>query len=472
MVALLLAPAVGALGPALDDATDDVVPAGAQTVPDADCAVPRVDDKCETWTAGGTLSAWAELIASPDGQRVYTERPAAYDAQTGEHLWTGSYDGDAEWAGGIAGLDLGPDGEVLVNTATGADANGTRVYRTTAWNATSGERLWAAPLDVEGRSNGLSIGPDGDRVYVTGNGGTVAYDLATGQRVWLVGSGESAGAAWNGGGFDIFAGPDGDRVYVGVEAGDGHRGVGLNASTGDHLWTAVVPDTQIAQLYSVSLSPDGETLVLGMGSYTRAGYVAVIDTGQGTVRWDAHMGGTVGTSGVIPWTTTVGPDSGTVYAAASPRGSGVSTADSFVIAFDAPTGDVDWIHRKPGPHMFGNEQTSLGVAPDGQRVYVASGSYYTGHWRLRSDLTTEALDGDTGASIWQATYNADPTYTGGAHWPAGVAVSPDGSRVYSSLSDAYGYVSSYVSGEQPPGVLAYDTAGPDTQPPSGTGGSS
>jgi len=72
-------------------------------------------------------------------------------------------------------------------------------YATIAYDAASGDRLWVARYDGPGHTNdsayGLAVSPDGTRLYVTGGSATianhsddyatVAYDTATGKRLWV-----------------------------------------------------------------------------------------------------------------------------------------------------------------------------------------------------------------------------------------------------------------------------------------------
>lgn len=443
-------------------------PMPTATDADPECAVLGVDDKCERWTKPAQIESWPDLVVSPDSERVFTEEPAAYDAQTGELLWAveghGRYD---SWD-----LAISPNGDALM--LAGDDS-------TKAFDGTTGELLWAHE-DPPGRPQGISVGPDSERVYVTGNKGTAAYDMATGALAWFVDADATSGDESFGGGHSIHVSPHGDSVYVSIESGhdsEPDRAAALDAATGEIEWIAGVPNEANPQLYSATLTPDGSALVLTGGAITTDGYVAAFDTETGDVRWDAGVQELVGETEVIPWSSETSPDSETIYLAISPRpgfSDPVTTEDGFVVALDATTGDIDWVHRKPGNHFFGGvQESSLAVGPDGDHVYTLSVSHYLLTWRERSDLVTMALDADNGETVWQAVWNEDATHTSIRHWPGGLVASPDGSHVYAAHSGGQAVVSdigeSFLGESEHYGdIIAYETGVPGLSLPGPSSG--
>ncbi|MBI4730338.1 MAG: hypothetical protein HY775_12715, partial [Acidobacteria bacterium] len=90
---------------------------------------------------------------------------------------------------------------------------------------------------------------------------------------------------------------------------------------------------------------------------------------------------------------------------------------------------------------------SLGVSPDGARVYVTGQSYGSGS---SYDYATLAYDALTGAKLWEVRYNGPGNYDDRA---TSLGVSPDGARLYVT-GYSYGSGSSYDYA-----TLAYDATG-------------
>src|SRR6266536_5857114 len=116
-----------------------------------------------------------------------------------------------------------------------------------------GRTLWFAAYD--GPANGLdaaegiAASPDGSKVFVTGEswGGstdfdsaTIAYDAATGVRLWTARYNGPANGADSSQG-EIAVSPDGSKVFVGAQSWGGSTGedwatIAYDANTGSQLW--------------------------------------------------------------------------------------------------------------------------------------------------------------------------------------------------------------------------------------------
>lgn len=371
-----------------------------------DCNRPSVDDKCEDWTAPAN-SHYGRVVVSSDSQTVYTDEPEAYDAEAGEQLWSASA-GLYVWE-----LAIGPNDEVLV---TGGTDSGH--YHITAWDANTGERMWTAD-DMEGSLGDFAFAPDGHILYATGTSGTAAYDPATGNQLWVSQAG-SGGISIFGGGFGVEAGPDGEKVYIAIEgAWSPHQAAAVDASTGDVLWNAEVSDPEPGHLYGMDLSPDGRMLVVS-GEASEP-FVAAFDTSEGALAWSdtfetAQL--TSMPSSVEATAVAVGPESQTVYAqaGAAPTAAGYA----YVIAYELATGEEEWTHLEKGAYATPTLDT-LAVHPDGSRVYAGLAPPHT-----------VAMDAESGETAWIAEIDSGST-TGG------IAVAPDGSRVFSSYGSLAGY---------------------------------
>jgi outer membrane protein assembly factor BamB len=276
------------------------------------------------WTAGaGVVDPVDGLAVSPDGSTVFTTGSSgtiAYDAATGTPLWT---------AAGGSSIAAAPDGSaVYVVGATPVGTSTRTAYLTTAYNAAGGATLWASRFNVpKGSSAADAVTASGSAVFVTGGTtaagqtraqvGTVAYDAATGARLWVrivTGASLSAGIA---------ASPDGSTVYV------------LNS-----------------------------TFPKRGAAYATEAYAAV----TGDLSWTAHYQGPVADSFTLPQDLAVSPDGARVYVTGfSPAPGG---QDQFAtVAYDAATGAVAWVGRYGHPTKS-SAGYGVAVSPDSSKVYV------------------------------------------------------------------------------------------------------
>ena len=115
----------------------------------------------------------------------------AYDAATGARVWSTRYTRSGNDSANALGVS--PDGSQVFVTgdsygSTSAD------YATVAYDAATRARVWSTRYTRSGNdsANALGVSPDGSQVFVTGDSygstsadyATVAYDAATGARVW------------------------------------------------------------------------------------------------------------------------------------------------------------------------------------------------------------------------------------------------------------------------------------------------
>ena len=151
----------------------------------------------------------AALGVSPDGAHVFVTgtishadganyRIVAYDASTGGEVWTKGFGPDGS-NGRATALEVSPGGStVFVTGWSYRTAVGGADYVTIAYDAASGTRLWTrhSPFLI---GNGpdhpamLGVSPDGSTVFLSGTSdagpalfdyATVAYEAATGHRLW------------------------------------------------------------------------------------------------------------------------------------------------------------------------------------------------------------------------------------------------------------------------------------------------
>ena len=100
-------------------------------------------------------------------------------------------------------------------------------------------------------------------------------------------------------------------------------------------------------------------------------------------------------------------------------------SDYATAAYNADTGASFWLRRYDGPDHRYDVAKSLAVSPDGSRVFVTG--YSPGVGIDNSDYATLAYDATTGAELWLQRYSQTETSVDSAF---SIAVSPDGSRVF------------------------------------------
>ena len=154
----------------------------------------------------------SSVAASPRGTRVFvtgtSQRASsrsdyatvAYNAVTGARLWVARYHGPANGNDEAAHVAVSPRGTRVFVTGTSQRASSRSDYATVAYNAATGARLWVAryhgPANGNDYASSVAVSPRGTRVFVTGGSqgarpalafdyATVAYDAATGARLWV-----------------------------------------------------------------------------------------------------------------------------------------------------------------------------------------------------------------------------------------------------------------------------------------------
>ena len=265
-------------------------------------------------------------------------------------------------------------------------------YATIAYDAATGRKLW------RNRYNGspcldtavaLASSPDNSKVFVTGYSGclaqedyaTVAYDGATGQELWVSRYDGPTGDPDEP--YAITVGPDGSRVFVTGRSfgfiGDGrdYATVAYDAANGQELWVrryvgpGVDEENSDDEAYAVAVSPDGNKVFV--------------------------TGGSVGTD---------------------------SSWDYATVAYDAISGHPLWITRYNGPGNAEDLAQAMAISPDGTKVFVTG---YSFGLNSLADYATAAYDAATGTELWLHRYNGA---SNGFDYSYALAASPDGTRVF------------------------------------------
>jgi outer membrane protein assembly factor BamB len=388
----------------------------------------------------------AALGVSPDGSKVFVTgsvrgstsgidyATVAYDASTGAKLWAKLYTGG--WG---TALGVSPDGTEVFVTGVSLGSTSHSDYGTVAYDASTGERLWVrrynGPENGTEYANALGVSPDGSEVFVTGqsfgstNGwdyATVAYDASTGEQLWAeryTRSGDSSDLGWA-----VGVSPDGSEVFVtgnsdGWSSGydNDYATVSYDASTGARLWSKRYnsPANGDDSAHALGVSPDGtEVYVTGSsdGSTSGADYATVAyDASTGAKLWSTRYTRSGNDSANALGAS---PDGTEVYVTGSSDGS-TSGADYATVAYDTSTGAKLWSTRYTRP---GNDSANaLGVSPDGSEVFVTGAS----DGSTSADYATVAYDASTGAKVWSKRYSRAGNDSGRV-----LGVGPDGFEVF------------------------------------------
>jgi WD40 repeat protein len=344
----------------------------------------------------GVFSNLAYAIGvSPDGSKVFVTGEAvgpvdydyatvAYDAATGGELWVARYDSMTGVEAAYS-LAVSPDGtEVFV---TGWSAGSSTVdYATVAYDTASGTQQWVARYSKPGSSNtayAVGVSPDGTRVFVTGTSNTsgsedyatIAYDAATGVSLWL--------RRYNSGGGDqaysLGMSPDGTKVFVTGWSGGGLglATIAYDAETGARQWLRRATGSS-GSVYpsppSLGVSPDGTRVVVaGTGQGFSYDYLAVAyDTTTGNRLWKTQFGRKMWNE--YAYSLGISPDGATVFVTGNGEfnQNGVKS-DYVTAAFNMSTGSLLWVSRYDGPLHDQDGVYSLGVSPDGTKIFVTGG---------------------------------------------------------------------------------------------------
>jgi PKD repeat protein len=338
-------------------------------------------------------NAYLAFNSVGDGQDIQLQK---YDA-SGVLLWsqvisTGFFANDY-----ATSLALSPDETDVVLTG---DIVGGATWITAAYDATTGTRKWLVTA-AEGIA-ALDVVVDATRVYVTGQGNVgitgfltvVAYDRATGARLWRTDKKPADGTGASG--LRISKAPDGSLVVTG------------QASRGFLDWYTVAFETNGAVRWdavrdgglntdeiprAVLVLADGTTVVTGRGGPNLpGGYIQGVTAGyspKGTLLWEAFS------------------RMETVWAVALPNGDVCTTGgyDALITCFRASGG---FTSLEPTAIMSANPST--GPAPL-TVVFDGSGSFSNTGTAL-SSWTWSFGDGASGSGV-QTThiYSTAGTYT-------------------------------------------------------------
>ncbi len=368
-------------------------------------------------------------------------------------------------------MAISKDGARIFVTGRSPDATGKNEYLTIAYSTADGEMVWATRYStaLESQASALALSADGQRLYVTGYSAvanaappapavvnydyaTVAYDVATGNQLWVARY-EGPAAFWDIAYSIAVANvrqPDGSK-YEQVFATGRSNGASANNSdadyatvaydghTGAQLWVSRYdgPGRDRDLAYAVGVSPDGASVFVtgeSVGNGTTSDYATVsYDALTGAQRWIARY---EKSDLDLALALAVSPSGNRVAVTGFSVNDGALTAIDRSVAtilYDAATGAQVWEDRHG--ETDGAAASKLAFSHDGRRLYAAGlengnvigiGAGPVGGQVGHAPALTVAYDVASGGEIW-ATHYSGPA---GDEGNSSVVVSPDDAHVY------------------------------------------
>ena len=361
------------------------------------------------------------------------------EATAGAEHWLARFPGPGYSVDQVAGIAIAPDGSRLFVTGSVAHFSGATI-QTVAYDA-AGTQLWHTHFKGTGpyddSAAGIAVSPDGTTVFVAGTSSTdttkrdyitLAYDAATGTRVWKKRYSSDLGLS-----FDVAAAlgvsPNGSTVFVtgaadGGPAGTDYVTVAYDAITGQQRWTARYAGPFRDNARTLSVSPDSSTVyVSGFSVNTGTGLdieTVAYAAGTGAERWKARYDGPTSRDDQAN-AMGVSPDGSSVYVAGFSEGVN-RQRDYVTVAYRTASGVQRWARRYNGPADWNDNIKALAVSPDGSRIFVTG--YRTGNGGR--DFETIAYNA-AGGRLWLRAYDGPGNNDDQA---AAIGVSPDGTQVY------------------------------------------
>jgi hypothetical protein len=363
---------------------------------------------------GGTV--FVTGTSSAGGDNSGNIATIAYDAATGDEVWTRIYNPPVHLEDEGRAIAASPtEGLVFVTGRSRIDSDD---FATIAYDSQTGAPVWTQRYDgaTHGQDlpTGIAVSQDGSRVFVTGSTttatseldfATIAYDAQTGHKLWA--------RTWDDpnnlldGGKYVAVAPDGSSVFV-TGSVEGSTVVKLatvsyDAATGHKLWARQYAGERFATAVATAASPDSLSLFLLANTSGRTNFAfdtVKYDAATGDILWHRrfHSAG----DDDIPTSLAVSPDGSTVFSAGSSFRESTDSIDYTTISYDAATGDRGWVRHYNGPGDSYDAIRGITTSPSGARVYVTGFSYGT---TPNGDYGTIAYDSATGATEWVRRFN-------------------------------------------------------------------
>ena len=325
----------------------------------------------------------------------------AYDATDGTERWVAYWDGPKQARDSGVAVLVSPDGTRVFVAGRSDQVRGPESFVTIAYDAATGEQLWTQRVNECGHRAvawAAAQSPDGSAVFVTGweagcgriQARTVALDATTGGLLWSEASSQPVA------GYAIAI--SNRSVFITGTGRNGFDTVAYDAATGETQWLAGLdPQPRYGEAWSVAVSPDGRRVfVTGLaqwrpfsGCYYRDDYTTVAyDSATGAQIWLKRYNGP-GRGEDFAQSIGMSPDGATVYVTGESSGFGGvfscrtgdprTGQDYATVAYEAGTGDRLWVERYDSPERgLYDRARALAVSPDGA-VYVTGEGHGGGY---------------------------------------------------------------------------------------------
>jgi len=240
-----------------------------------------------------------DVAISPDATKVFVTGRSdgaggdgdyatiAYDASSGAEVWTRRHGGPGDLADSAQAIAVGPAGNRVFVTGYSQRSQDI-TFATVAYKTSNGVKLWTNNSNGGSPAFSIAVSPSGTEVFVTGSTAgltgpddvdyrTMAYAASTGAKLW--------GSRYDGPGSDydvaeaVAVSADGTRVFVTGQS-RGHRTridyatLAYDAANGIQLWTKRYngPRDGFDRGTSIAVSPAGAAVfVTGVSAGSTSG---------------------------------------------------------------------------------------------------------------------------------------------------------------------------------------------------------
>jgi hypothetical protein len=304
----------------------------------------------------------------------------AYDAATGDELWSSTWDGRPDGTDTGKQIGVTSDGRTVIVGGVSVTETDGMDYVTVAYDAQDGSERWVRthnglrPQHSSDVLDGLAVSPRNDLVYVTGESAgmaefdadyvTIAYDVLDGTIAW-----EQRFTGLDQGGADranaIAVSEDGRQVFV---TGDSYRGRPAGAAVTQYDYATVAYDAR-----------------------------------TGTQQWVGRYGGPV--AGFNSPVAIAAPGNRVIVTGQSRGATADDVRDYGTVAYAAGSGIELWQARYAPPRSD-EVALDLAVSPDGQTAFVTGSSSPAIPYTDLDEAVTVAYRTTDGAQQWVSSLSA------------------------------------------------------------------